>query len=235
MLRIERQLWATGYKRAAGVDEAGRGPLAGPVVAAAVVFNPAFIEKEVNDLFKSLTDSKKLSENQRKCFFKILIESSEVEIGIGFGQVSEIDEVNILKATHHTMIRALKQLPSLPDYAIIDGLPVPDLPCPSTAVVGGDAKSISVAAASVIAKVTRDEWMKELDQQHPAYGFCHHKGYGTNAHIHALLKYGATTQHRRSFRPVRDIEDIRQRLNRTNEHVPVKQNGMDAAIPKTTT
>lgn len=213
MLEFERQFWAKGRRRVAGVDEAGRGPLAGPVVAAAVVFAPDFIEKEKDNLFASLTDSKQLTKHERNYFFALLTQSPQVEIGIGFGNVTEIDEINILSATHRTMSRALGCLCSIPDYAIIDGLPVNNLPCPSTAVIRGDARSLSVAAASVVAKVVRDQWMMELDRWRPEYGFGCHKGYGTPTHIQALLKYGATEYHRRSFRLVREIEDIRNRKN----------------------
>lgn len=209
MLEIERQLWAKGYERLAGIDEAGRGPLAGPVVAAAVVLSEGLLMQEEHGLFRNLTDSKRLVEKERLRLFDILTSTPGVEIGIGFGEVSEIDEINILCSTHKAMSRALLNLPSLPDLAIIDGLPVPDLPCPSSAIVGGDSKSLAIAAASVIAKVTRDQWMRDLDKLHPEYGFRRHKGYGTNAHFRALLEHGAISQHRRSFRPVHDIEMIR--------------------------
>jgi len=195
------------------VDEAGRGPLAGPVVAAAVIFSQDFIEQEEHRLFDTLTDSKQLTASQRDRFFELLINSPEVEIGVGFGDVPEIDAVNILCATHRSMNRSLLRLATLPDYALVDGLPVPGLPCLSLAIVKGDGRSLSIAAASVIAKVTRDRWMTDLDRRHPEYGFVRHKGYGTAAHIQALLKYGAIAQHRRSFRPVRDIEAIRGRLH----------------------
>jgi len=213
LLQFERKAWAGGYKRVAGVDEAGRGPLAGPVVAAAVVFSRTFIEREEHRLFDALTDSKQLTAIQRDRFFELLVNSTEVEIGIGFGDVPEIDDCNILVATHRSMSRALCRLALLPEYALVDGLPVLNLPCPSQAIVKGDARSLSIAAASVIAKVTRDRWMTDLDRRHPEYGFVRHKGYGTAAHIQALLKYGAIAQHRRSFRPVRDIEAIRGRLH----------------------
>ncbi len=214
MLTFERQLWARGGLRIAGVDEAGRGPLAGPVVAAAVVFARDFLEREEHGLFAALTDSKQLSASQREHFFTLLAASPQVEIGIGFGEVAEIDALNILRATHLAMRRALGQLAALPEHAIVDGLPVPDLPCASTAIIHGDALSLSIAAASVVAKVTRDRWMADLDRQHPEYGFSRHKGYGTAAHIQALLKCGAMAQHRRSFRPVRDIEALRGRMKR---------------------
>lgn len=216
LLEFERQFWGKGCKRVAGVDEAGRGPLAGPVVAAAVVFDRNFIEKEKDGLFVSLTDSKELTEKQRNVFFAILTQYPEIEIGIGFGAATEIDKINILAATHLTMGRALSALHLLPDHAIIDGLPVENLPCPSTAVIRGDSRSLSVAAASVIAKVVRDQLMTELDRWRPEYGFCRHKGYGTPTHIQALLKYGPTEHHRRSFRPVREIEAIRNRRQSRN-------------------
>ena len=213
LLQFERKAWGRGCKRVAGVDEAGRGPLAGPVVAAAVVFSQAFIEQEEHRLFDTLTDSKQLTATQRDRFFELLVKSPEVEIGIGFGDVPEIDDINILVATHRSMNRALHHLATLPEYALVDGLPVPNLPCPSLAIIKGDARSLSIAAASVIAKVTRDRWMTDLDRRHPEYGFVRHKGYGTTAHIQALLKYGAMREHRRSFRPVRDIEAIRGRMH----------------------
>ena len=213
LLQFERKAWASGCKRVAGVDEAGRGPLVGPVVAAAVVFSRAFIEQEEHRLFNALTDSKQLTAIQRDRFFELLVNSTEVEIGIGFGDVPEIDEINILCATHRSMNRCLHHLATLPEYVLVDGLPVPNLPCPSLAIIKGDARSLSIAAASVIAKVTRDRWMTDLDHLHPEYGFVRHKGYGTAAHIQALLKYGATREHRRSFRPVRDIEAIRGRMH----------------------
>ena len=208
--RHERKLRKAGVEIIAGIDEAGRGPLAGPVVAAAVILPTQFRHKV-------LTDSKQLTANQRDRFFELLVNSPEVQIGIGFGDVPEIDEINILCATHRSMNRCLHHLAVLPEYALVDGLPVPNLPCPSLAIIKGDARSLSIAAASVIAKVTRDRWMTDLDHRHPEYGFVRHKGYGTAAHIQALLKYGAIAQHRRSFRPVRDIEAIRSRMHHTDK------------------
>ncbi len=212
MLKFEREFWARGYKRLAGLDEVGRGPLAGPVVAAAVVFNPLYLEREEHGLLATLTDSKQLTPAQRSKFFNLLTNCSHVEIGIGFGAVPEINSLNILRATHQAMRRAINQLTSPPEHALLDGRPAAELPCSSTAIIHGDALSLSIAAASVIAKVTRDQWMNDLDKEYPLYGFKRHKGYGTSAHIQALLKYGATPWHRQSFRPVRDIEAIRNRL-----------------------
>ena len=217
MLEYERQLWRKGLRRVAGVDEAGRGPLAGPVVAAAVVFDPEYAEAEAQKLFLYLTDSKQLTVRQRKEFYSLLTESPLVKIGVGFAEVAEIDSINILRATHQAMIRALGALAEVPEHVLVDGLPVPGLPCASTAIIKGDAKSLSIAAASVIAKVTRDRWMEELGLAHPEYDFHKHKGYGTALHIRALLRHGAMAQHRRTFRPVRDIEAIRARLSHDGE------------------
>lgn len=240
MLEYERRLWLQGMRRVAGVDEAGRGPLAGPVVAAAVVFDPEFIEAEEKRLFLLLTDSKQLSVRQRQDFFILLTGSPMVQIGVGFAGVAEIDSINILRATHQAMIRAVLNLSPAAGHILVDGLPVPGLPCASTAIVKGDARSLSIAAASVIAKVTRDKWMEELGLAHPEYYFHKHKGYGTALHIRALLKHGPMVQHRRTFRPVRDIEDIRMRLSHAGEanHGHNKESGglfpdTDASARKT--
>ncbi len=203
-------LWDAGTVRVAGVDEAGRGPLAGPVVACAVVFNPAFALAEQHGSLEGLTDSKKLSAAKRDSFFKILNSVSGVEIGIGSADVAEIDSLNILNATHLAMRRAVECLPVPPDHILVDGLPVPGLPCASTAIVGGDGKSLSIAAASIIAKVTRDMLMIELDSRYPVYGFAGHKGYGSRSHIQALMEYGPSPHHRRSFRPVSESAAIKR-------------------------
>lgn len=212
MLFFERQAWSTVGPRVAGVDEAGRGPLAGPVVAAAVVFPPELIQTELYGAFAGLTDSKQLTPVQRDFFYQRLVEAPGIEIGVGVGDVDLIDRLNILGATHHVMAEALNRLPSLPDLALVDGLPVPGLPCRSRAIVGGDGRSVSIAAASVIAKVTRDRMMEEMDRHYPGYGFARHKGYGTQAHIRALLDLGPCPIHRRSFRPVREAMGVRQRM-----------------------
>lgn len=209
-MQFERQAWEAGCRRLAGVDEAGRGPLAGPVVAAAVVFDRAFVEAEIHGRIAGLTDSKQLSAAQRERFFQILTGSPAVAFAVAMCDAALIDEINILKATHRAMREALLKLVPLPDQALIDGLPVPGLPCPATAIVGGDGRSISIAAASVIAKVIRDRMMVEYDRQYPQYGFNRHKGYGTRAHTEALLQYGPCPIHRRSFRPVSDTVRIRK-------------------------
>jgi len=206
LLRFERQAWAAGRRRRAGVYEAGRGPLAGPVVAAALVFDPDFLQQEVHGRLAGLNDSKQLSAATRERFFALLTAQPEVDYAVGICSVAEIDDLNILRATHQAMVRALRALPRLPDLALVDGLPVPGLPCPAQAIVAGDAQSLSIAAASIIAKVTRDRIMAELDRQYPHYGFARHKGYGTRAHLDALRRHGPCPCHRKSFAPVRQLE-----------------------------
>lgn len=206
MLRHERRAWDTGYARVAGVDEAGRGPLAGPVVAAAVVFERAFVEREAGALFHGLTDSKQLSPARRERFFELLHQQAAVRLACGQADVAEIDALNILRATHLAMARALSALRPAAEFALVDGLPVTGLPCPSLAIVQGDARSLSIAAASVVAKVTRDRLMRDLDRTCPGYGFAEHKGYGTAAHLAALRRLGPTPHHRRTFGPVRQLQ-----------------------------
>jgi len=205
VLAHERACWAAGCRRLAGVDEAGRGPWAGPVVAAAVVLAPDFAEAECDGLLRGLTDSKQLSPARREHFFELLCARPEVGVGVGRAEVAEIDALNILRATHLAMARALGQLDPPAEFALVDGLPVPGLPCPAQALIRGDARSLSIAAASVVAKVTRDRWMVDLDRAFPAYGFARHKGYGTAAHRRALQACGPCPLHRRSFRPVRAV------------------------------
>jgi ribonuclease HII len=209
LLQFERQFWEQGCVRLAGVDEAGRGPLAGPVVAAAVVFDRAFLEAEQYGVLLGIDDSKTLTESQREHFYALLSRSPHLSMGVGSADVAEIDTLNILRATHLAMKRALLALSPPPDFALVDGLPVQGLPCPSLAIVKGDARCLSIAAASIVAKVTRDRLMRELDRDYPVYGFAQHKGYGTKAHLQALLKEGPSPVHRRSFRPVTEAARIR--------------------------
>lgn len=204
-------MWGQGLEHLAGVDEAGRGPLAGPVVAAAVSVDRRVLEGAVGRELLGLTDSKQLSEHRRDHFAVILRNLSSADIGIGVAQVSEIDSINILNATHLAMRRALQALSRMPDCALVDGLPVKDLPCRSRAIVRGDSQSILIAAASVVAKVHRDGIMREIDIVHPQYGFAKHKGYASSFHMQTLLEYGPCVEHRRSFRPVREAEGIRRR------------------------
>jgi ribonuclease HII len=180
----------------AGVDEAGRGPWAGPVVAAAV------IAKQEN-FPPGIDDSKKLSADKREKFFKQIMQSCIV--GIGLASPREIDDLNILQATMLAMQRAISNLPSLPDCAIIDGNKTPQLPCKSIAIIKGDAKSLSIAAASIIAKVTRDRIMRKLADEYPFYGWDSNSGYGTKKHQDGLAIHGITSQHRLSFKPIKII------------------------------
>ncbi len=202
MLRFEQEAWAGGFLYAAGVDEAGRGPLAGPVVAAAVLFDRPFLESDAADVLSGLDDSKKLSAARRHFFHDVLTAHPRVHCGVGTASVAEIDQLNILRATHLAMARALTNLTPAPDYALVDGLPVRGLPVPHRAIVGGDGRSWSIAGASVVAKVTRDRLMVALAAEYPAYGFERHKGYGTAAHLAALHRHGPCPIHRRSFAPV---------------------------------
>ncbi|WP_136439695.1 ribonuclease HII [Pacificoceanicola onchidii] len=183
--------------RVAGIDEVGRGPLAGPVVAAAVVLNPdAFPE--------GLRDSKTLSAKRREAM--TLLIRQQAEVGIGVASVEEIDEVNILQATYLAMQRAIAALPKLPDHALVDGNRVPPLlSCPGTPIVKGDTKSPSIAAASIVAKTWRDNVMKEIATQFPGYGWETNAGYPTKCHKDALRNLGVTPHHRRSFKPVHNI------------------------------
>lgn len=206
MLDYERQAWGRGIRRVAGVDEAGRGPLAGPVVAAAVILDSVLAPSLSSTLLAGLTDSKKLSAGRREHFFGILTSHAAITVAVASADVAEIDSLNILRATHAAMARALRGLFPAADAALVDGLPVPGLPCPAEAIVGGDGLSLSIAAASVVAKVTRDRLMEALDGQYPGYGFARHKGYGTKEHLDALARLGPCPCHRRSFRPVAQPE-----------------------------
>ena len=191
--RFESQAFRAGHTLICGIDEAGRGPWAGPVVACAVVLNSKRIPKGIND-------SKKLIEARREALFDSIMQSSQV--GIGIVSVTEIDDINILQATFLAMQRALGQFVNHPDLALIDGNRSPKIKCKIQTIIAGDAKSLSIAAASIIAKVTRDRIMHALDETHPHYGFAKHKGYGTSAHVAALEKHGPCAEHRKSFRPI---------------------------------
>lgn len=200
---FERELLATGCRRIAGVDEAGRGPLAGPVIAAVVVFPPGMIRDGLPPGLAGLNDSKRVSPARREALFAFLEAHPEILHSVAESSPEEIDRLNILRATHLAMSRALDQLRPPPDHALVDGRPVPTLSVPQTAVVGGDGRSFSIAAASILAKVTRDRIMCRLDAQYPGYGFAQHKGYPTPAHLGALRRLGPCPVHRRSFAPVR--------------------------------
>lgn len=192
MLIEEQKLWKHGFKFIAGVDEAGRGPLAGPVVAAAVVFRPG-------TTIKGLNDSKQLSAALREKLFEIIIQDAEA-YGIGSASREEIDDNNIHRATLLAMNRALERLRPKPDFVLVDGFPIADCPFRQKALRGGDTISLSIAAASVLAKVTRDQMMTVLHERYPDYGFDRHMGYGTLEHRNALKKQGPCPAHRKSFR-----------------------------------
>ena len=194
-LRLERELIESGTEPVAGIDEAGRGPLAGPVAAAAVIL-PSGYRHELLD------DSKKLTARRREALFEEITTDPGICWGLSFVEVPEIDGLNILRATHAAMGRAALDLGSRPAFCLIDGLDVPRFPLASRGVVKGDGISFSIAAASIIAKVSRDRRMQELAEEFPVYGFEKHKGYGTKAHLEALRRHGPCREHRRSFAPV---------------------------------
>ncbi len=196
---FERDLLRQGLSWVAGVDEAGRGPLAGPVVAAAVCFPIEWVQKGIPENLADLNDSKQLSPARREEFFAVLTTNSQVRFGIAQVEAGRIDEINILRATHLAMSLALEQILPPPSHVLVDGQPVKTLRFPHTAIVKGDGLSFSIAAASVLAKVTRDRVMLEYHRQYPEYGFAEHKGYGTPRHLEALLQHGPSAIHRRSF------------------------------------
>jgi ribonuclease HII len=199
----ERSLLASGVDVLAGVDEAGRGPLAGPVVAAAVVLPCAWVLEGIPDQLAGLNDSKQLSEARRERFFEALTTDPGVRFAVAAVEARVIDAINILQATHQAMNEALAGLGEDVEHALVDGRPVRSLRCPQTALVKGDGLSYSIAAASVLAKVTRDRTMLEADSRWPGYGFAIHKGYPTAQHLEALARLGPCPIHRLSFGPVR--------------------------------
>ncbi len=190
---FERAAFEQNYQPVAGVDEAGRGPWAGPVAAAAVILDPTCIPPGLND-------SKKLSETRREALFASL--QTHAEIGIGFASVEEIDAMNILRASLLAMTRAVEALRCALRLALIDGTQMPKLNCKGETLVKGDGRSLSIAAASIIAKVTRDRLMRDLAAEFPDFGWERNKGYGTAAHAQALKTHGVTQHHRRSFKPI---------------------------------
>jgi ribonuclease HII len=207
MLLYERTQWAlTPGIILVGVDEAGRGCLAGPVVAGAVYIPPVRAEELYASELAALNDSKQLSPAQRDHFFDLLTQTPDIVWATGQCSAAEIDTYNILVSTHIAMRRAVEALPIVAEHILVDGLPVKGLPCPSTAIIKGDAQSLLIAAASVVAKVSRDRLMCALNEQYPQYGFAVHKGYGVSEHMAALYKYGSCPEHRHTFRPVQDVD-----------------------------
>lgn len=197
LLRTERELWRQGFVRVAGCDEVGVGPLAGPVVAAAVVISPAAWVRGVDD-------SKKLTPAQRSRLADE-IRSTALAWAIGVADVEEVDRLNVYRAALQAMRRAVLELALAPDFLVVDARHVPGLSMPQLPLVDGDARSYSVAAASILAKVHRDTIMREYDKQYPQYGFAQNSGYGTRGHLAALQHYGPCPIHRKSFAPVRQL------------------------------
>lgn len=201
----ERELRRRGLTRVAGVDEAGRGPLAGPVVAAAVCFPAGWIAHGLPAELAGLNDSKQLSAARRERYFELLHRFAETRFAIEIVAPAEIDRINILNATHAAMNGALAALLPAPEHVLVDGLAVASLRLPQTALVKGDSLSYSIAAASILAKVTRDRLMLAYDAVYPEYGFAVHKGYGTAAHLTAIERHGPCPLHRRSFAPLKGM------------------------------
>src|SRR4051812_18829504 len=195
MLVYEQRFFKEGYQYIAGIDEVGRGPLAGPVVAAAVIL-PADI------YLPGIDDSKKLTEIRREQYYKEIKEKA-ISYGIGIIENDEIDAVNILNATKKAMLLSLQQLTPKPDFLLIDAVKL-DTPYPAESIIKGDSLSVSIAAASIMAKVTRDRMLKEYDEKYPGYGFANNSGYGTKEHLDGLKLNGITPIHRKSFAPIKD-------------------------------
>lgn len=196
LYKYEKELWKNGYDNVAGCDEAGRGPLYGPVVCASVILPHDFV-------LEGLNDSKKLTEKKREEYYPIIMEKA-LAVGVSIVTPKEIDEINIYEASRQGMLRAVNSLKIKPDYIITDAMPIEEhTSIPSMSIIKGDAKSITIAAASVIAKVTRDRIMYEEDKKHPEYEFCKHKGYPTKKHIELLNEYGIIDGYRLTYGPVK--------------------------------
>ena len=200
MLEYENNLYDKGIKYIAGVDEVGRGPLVGPVVTAAVILPKGYYNNRIND-------SKKISEKKRMELYEIIMKDA-IAVSVGIMDNTVIDKVNIYEATKLAMYDAINKLQVKPEHILIDAMKLEKLEIPFDSIIKGDAKSISIAAASIVAKVTRDNMMLELDKLYPEYGFCKHKGYPTKAHLEAIKKYGVLDNYRFTFGPVRDLITI---------------------------
>lgn len=194
MYELENNLYTEGYKYIAGTDEAGRGPMAGPLVAAAVILDPSF---QIADL----QDSKKLSAKKREQLYDIIM-THAIEVSVDLIDVSTLDQINVYQASKKAMENCINKLSKV-DYCLSDAMPL-DLKIPYQSIIKGDSKSASIAAASIIAKVTRDRYMIELDSKYPQYGFKNHKGYVTKKHLEAINEFGIIDDHRRSFQPIQD-------------------------------
>lgn len=189
--RFEKHILSLGFKKICGIDEAGRGALAGPVVVGAVILPPEC-------KLRGIKDSKQLTPKERENFYNKILSVAEA-VGIGYAPVEIIEKLNVLEATYFAMWEAIKQLKIVPDFLLLDAVKLKNCPIPQKSIIDGDCKSISIAAASIIAKVTRDRWMIEQDKYYPQYGFAQHKGYGTKQHLEAIKKYGLCPLHRPSF------------------------------------
>ena len=196
LLSYEKDLYQKGFSLIAGVDEVGRGPLVGPVVASAVILPKNYV-------LEGLTDSKKLSEKKRNLFFEIIMHDA-ISVGIGIVDSQIIDQINIYQASKLAMIKAIENLSVRPDYILTDAMPL-EINTPSISIIHGDALSLSIAAGSVIAKVTRDKMMVELDAKYPEYGFKKHKGYPTKEHLENVKKFGVLNNYRFTYKPIRDL------------------------------
>ncbi len=201
LLTFEKELYEKGFRFICGTDEAGRGPLVGPVVAGAVILPK-------NYHLDGLTDSKKLSEKKREKFFEI-IKKEAIAYGIGIVDAKTIDEVNIYEASRMAMKKAIDNMAIKPDYILTDAMPITDLDVPVKAIIHGDGLSLTIAAASVLAKVTRDHYMYELDKKYPKYEFRKHKGYPTKRHLELISQYGVTKDYRFTYKPVKNVVESR--------------------------
>lgn len=204
LLQYEKELYQQGYHYIGGCDEAGRGPLVGPVVAACVILKEGYT-------LPGLNDSKQLSEKKRELYYDIL-QKDALEIGVGVVSAKEIDEINIYEASRKAMMIAISKCKIQPDYILTDAMPL-HTDTPFQSIIHGDALSLSIAAASVIAKVTRDRMMIELDQEHPEYGFAKHKGYPTKEHLENIKKYGVLPNYRFTYRPIRDLMECKEEVS----------------------
>lgn len=201
-LSFERALWKAGLRAVGGVDEAGRGCLAGPVTAAVVILPQT---PGIAKALEGTQDSKQLSPNQRE-LLRVKVESAASDWRVGWSSQTEIDQLGILPATRLAIWRALDGLSQPPDHLLVDYIELPDLPLPQTRLVKGDARSLSIAAASILAKTLRDAWMIDSEQRYPGYGFAENKGYGTAQHREAIRRLGPCPLHRRSFAPLRNMD-----------------------------
>ncbi len=208
-------LLSQGFSLIAGLDEAGRGCLAGPVVAAAVILP---LDVDIAEQLKGVRDSKQMTALARERLFTV-IQQCALSVSVGIGSVALIDRRNILQATRQAMKDALTHLSLTPQALLLDAISLRDVQLPQVSLIKGDARCLSIAAASVIAKVTRDRMMLQLHQEYPAYGFHQHKGYGTPAHLTALQKHGATPHHRQSFAPVRALHDLFTDIDETHSNL----------------